>query len=231
MKQLLRNFFVKNNLTKGCLRDLINILPLIKDFDSTVINQLSYSNFFPRNIKNIKSFYFCNCFLSFNSKSSHCDVCNSFPKKFFIAPDFTQKILYLKSKISGIDFKNAHHTIFSDGVSPLLKSKMVLWSIFKTRFNIDNIVLLGIYYGQTKPDLQILFELIIKPYLHDANLFFFVDNDQYNINIDSIVADKSARSMILNMQNFNARCGCVFSLAETKNEYILGQKHIFVPYL
>ena len=214
------------------------MIPLIKKFDSDDLLNLKYSLSFNEKDQNLKTNYLCNCGSLFRDSTSICQKCNSVSGNFFILGDFIRKILYLEGRFDYLDFKNLTYTIFSDGISPFLKSKRALWPIFivineldySKRFDIDNIILLGIYYGLIKPNLQIILKLIIEPYLQDGDFTFFKNGNQYFVNLTSIVADKPARSMLLNMQNFNAQYGCPFCIAETKTSIICGRKHIYVPY-
>ena len=167
-----------------------------------------------------------------------CETCSSKPKNFFVQPNFVKKIIYLEQKFSHINFKSMSYTIFADGISPFRKSKSTLWPIFLVsnelnyhqRYDIDNIIILGIYFGYLKPELQILLKMIIEPNLRNNSFCFDYNGNAYELKITTIVADKPARAMLLNMQNFNAKFGCIFCLTNVQTQIINNQRHVFIPY-
>ena len=73
-------------------------------------------------------------------------------------------------------------------------------------------------------------KLIIGPNLKNNSLSFCNNGVTYELKIKTIVADKPARALLLNMQNFNAKFGCVFCLTNVQTEIINNQRHVFVPY-
>ena len=81
-----------------------------------------------------------------------------------------------------------------------------------------------------KPDLQIILKIIIEPNLHNHSFCFNNNGVTYELKITTIVADKPARAMLLNMQYFNAKFGCVFCLSNIQTEIIDRQKHIFITF-
>ena len=82
--------------------------------------------------------------------------------------------------------------------------------------------------------MQKLFELIFSPILDQINSKFSVDGFDFTINIKFIVADKPARSMMLNMQSTNAEYMCPVCLCtscvKVKDKDTNTKKSIFIPY-
>ena len=225
-------------MSNKCLKDLFRMLPIISQFPSECTNKLKPETLLKLYSKNIVTYRICDCFLILNTLQSLCPKCNEKPQNYFVESDIKSKIAYLEKKFVEKDFTSMSWVIFSDGISPFRKSNKSLWPIFlvsmnldfKERFEIDNILILGIFYGSKKPEIQILLKHVFSKFLTSGEIIIHSDNKAFNLKIKAIVADKPARSMVLNMQNFNSRYGCPFCFTEIKTEIIHGSKHIFVPF-
>ena len=79
LKTILSNLFTRHSLSKKCFKDIIDTIVLTKKFDSDVINQLAYADFFENTNSKADSFFLCNCFKSLSTLRSICDSCSLKP--------------------------------------------------------------------------------------------------------------------------------------------------------
>ena len=122
---------------------------------------------------------------------------------------------------------------FTDGVDLFKKSKLSLWPLYlvstdlnySERYKLDNIIIVGIYYGKDTPPMQKILELAFFPFLVNNTLKY----NGLDLNIKYIIADKPARAKVLNMQSHNSKNFCPLCLKETAIATINGKKHIYVP--
>ena len=181
------------------------------------------------------SLFFCHCLAKYELKEFTCSVCNKKSSRYFIKPDFIANCYRIISKYfsSGNTIKV---TLYTDGVNTFKKSKYAIWPIFlvlndlpyNLRYKISNIIICGIWYGDSKPNLQILLKIIFFEHIRSLNSSFNLNGFMFKLLFQYIVADKPARSMILNMQSSNSEFFCPKCLCRTKTQTINNKRHVFV---
>ena len=183
--------------------------------------------------------FFCTCDTIFAKSQSICPKCNIKAHNSLIIPNFETKIIHLclKTYVVSTNIFRLKVCIYSDGISKFKSSKKSIWPIylvsvdldFKNRFKLHNIILLGIYYGDKKPNLQLCLSKIFDQYYHSGDLCISKKQNQYFVDICFVVADKPARAMLLNMQSFNSKFFCPICLCCTKTIFDGKKRKIFVP--
>ena len=81
--------------------------------------------------------------------------------------------------------------LYTDGISKFKSSRKSIWPIYlvstdislKDRFRLENIILLGIYYGESKPQIQEFLKIVFEDIYHDKNLSFSKDGLKFNVEI------------------------------------------------
>ena len=126
-------------------------------------------------------------------------------------------------------------TLYTDGINTFKNSKFSIWPIYfifndihiDKRYFLENIVLCGIWYGEAKPQMQELLKLSLEPLLANFNSKFTFGEFEYRVRLKYIVADKPARSMLLNMQSSNSTYFCPCCLVKSTNKIFLNRRHTF----
>ena len=190
-----------------------------------------------KNISNLssKSFFLCNCQEVFENENDLCEKCNHNPINYFTLPDFTDQLERLSKNVI-FDANTFDFAFFTDGVDIYRKSKYCLWPLYMVstqlpysqRYKLENIIILGIYYGQMQPDMQLLLKIAFSPLLFYNKFSIKLGNCRKNISLKYIIADKPARSKILNMQSHNSKYFCSLCLKESKTQIFNGTRHVFV---
>lgn len=184
-----------------------------------------------------KNYFFCSCG-TFKNQCFHCSSCNIKSSGFFHVPDLHTRLEQIVLRLFPHNF-DLKLTIYTDGISTFKSSNYSIWPIYivfnclelKNRYALENIAVCGVWYGNFKPDMQSLPRLCLEPYITPFNSFFNFKNTLYKLQLEFIVADKPARSMMLNMQSSNATYGCPSCLAicVTQNINDVGRR-VYVPY-
>lgn len=108
----------------------------------------------------------------------------------------------------------------SDG-APLIKSRTFnIWPLMcflvdlppQERYNFNNIICSGLWYGKTKPDVPLFLKSFVTELSDLSNgCEFEDDNGQLvpsKVRIQSIVPDLPAKAVLLNLKQFNGKFGC-----------------------
>ena len=223
-------YIVRHKLTDKASNDLLKLLTIleVKEIPNNI--QKLY------NVGRSHSFFFCDCQVIYKSSSFQCESCQSISKNFFYTSDF----IYECKRILPQFFKSGSLidvTLHTDGINPFSKSKYSIWPVYlifndipiNQRFKLKNILICGVWYGKMKPPMQVLFDIIFTPYLDSINSSFKIDEFIFSLSIKFIIADKPARSSILNMQSSNAEYFCPVCLAKSQTIVINSKRHVFVP--
>ena len=230
-RDLLLAFAYRHKVSDSAMEDLFL---LFQNMDLTKI---------PKNTRELysyskaKSHFFCYCPKKFKSIEFMCDQCNLKSDNYFCVPDFFLNLKRIFS-YNHLPLLLQDVTLYTDGINIFEKSKYSLWPIFLSfnslplseRYKLSNILICGIWYGKKKPDMQVLFDIIFFPNIKYFNEIFTICGVQHRLRIKYIVADKPARSMILNMQSSNAQYFCPICLCRNQVTIYDGKRHIFVPY-
>lgn len=124
---------------------------------------------------------------------------------------------YLKTKL------NLNDNIWSmslntDGVSIVQSNKASLWPILlmcnflppHLRFKDNNIILAGLFYGFDKPNMHDFFEPIVREFMDLSSNGIFVNDRIFKIFITNALLDLPAKSVLLQMKQFNSWHACNF---------------------
>ena len=101
---------------------------------------------------------------------------------------------------------------------------------YEKRFKVENIAIVGIYYGRDKPDMQALLKLAFEPYLAQLNSFVLRFGVKYFFKFKFLIADKPAKSMLLNFQSHNAKYFCPICDKVSSTEIVNNTRHVFVKF-
>ena len=93
---------------------------------------------------------------------------------------------------------------------------------YSTRFKPKNIIIFGIFLGKNS-NIQKLLEMIFDPTINNGLCII----NGYEICIKYLIADKPARSKILNMQGHNAKYPCCFCTMESRNEIVNSKLFVY----
>ena len=132
---------------------------------------------------------------------------------------------------------DCNFTLYTDGISIFEKSNLSIWPIYMVfndipysfRYKLENIAIVGIYFGNVKPNMQILFQKAFTPYLSYLNNFYSYKNISFRYIFKYLVCDKPAKSMCLNFQSHNASFFCPLCTATSKVEFIENIRHCYIP--
>lgn len=117
----------------------------------------------------------------------------------------------------------------SDGVPLFKSSKFNIWPFylvinelsFKERFSKDNVIVAGLWFGSSKPSINLfasVFENDLKKLVKGVD--FKVGNEQQTIKVKALISsgtcDLPAKALFLNLQQFNGKHGCPHCEIETK---------------
>ena len=238
--QILTSFICCYNLTNNCIDDLLELLKYSTDLDKANIPSSRYILFDINGLKkNISSSFYCNCFKLFESSSIHCNICNHLASNCFLKFNLKECIskFCLKFLVTSDNSYRFRRCIYTDGISKCRHSKRSVWPVYlvstdlpySMRYKLENIVILGIYYGEIKPDIQLFLKEIFQEFFHSGNLFFYFLDLKFYIDILFLTADKPARSLLLNSQTFNSKYFCPICLCTTKVCTKGLKRKIFVP--
>lgn len=176
-----------------------------------------------------KTFFFCDCH-EYRETNFDCNKCKK-SKNFFLVPNFIESC----KKIICPQFPSGstiNASLYTDGVSTFQSSKFSIWPIylvinnldFSVRYNLKNIIVCGIWYGKVKPDMQKLIKIFLNPLIPFFNNGFAIGSFNFSINIQFLIADKPARSMLLNTQSSNAKFFCPCCTATNITETVGGSR-------
>ena len=158
----LKHFISRHNLTKQCSFDLLKLLKFTKESACDIPQTIYCKN-------KVNEYTFCNCFREIYSKSSpFCTTCNCLSLNHFSTHNFLDQVSEIAKrffKLSSGSF-NIEYSLFTDGISIFEKSNSSIWPIYivinniayNSRYKLNNVSIVGIYFGNCKPNMQILFE-------------------------------------------------------------------------
>ena len=132
--------------------------------------------------ENTRTLYICKCKNISNNHDSLCNSCNSMFNDTFIILNFKNKIasLCLNNFVSSENIFRLKCCIYTDGISKFKYSKKTIWPIYLVSFDIkypdryilNNFVLLGIFYGNQKPNIQLLLFETLRDVFNAGHLVF-----------------------------------------------------------
>ena len=145
--------------------------------------------------------------------------------------------LCLRTLVTSTNILRFKCCIYTDGISKFRHSKRSVWPLYlvstdimySERYKLKNIILLGIYYGEIKPDIQLFLEEIFQQFLQNGSLIFDFYGLKFSIEIVFLTADKPARSLLINSQTFNSKYFCPICLCTSKVSTSGLKKKIYVP--
>lgn len=176
-----------------------------KDTHSKTVNSFTYLNFLPRltrliknHVDDIESFK--------NNKSNFKDLIDSEHYKVLNAPNQLSLMVYS----DGISVSKSYSHNFWPVIIGLCELPLAL------RDSIKNKIVCGVWFGKNKPTSDILFSNLIEEinFINQTGICI-VKNLRtliYNLRIYGILCDTPAKSMILNMNQFNGYYGCTYCL-------------------
>ena len=224
---LIAAFSLRHQLSDVGVSDLISMLHLMG------VDDVPRNASFLSLDSSSKTFHFCRCNF-FKETSFQCQSCQQKSENFYHIPNFEANCMRIVSRnfYSGASLDV---TIYTDGISTFKTSKYSIWPVYMVfnnmpmdqRFNLSNVLICGIWYGKSKPDMQILLKLFLHPRLEKFNDIFTINSFTFRLSIKFIVADKPARAMLLNFQSSNAKYFCPCCTCISTNETISGKRHIF----
>ena len=226
-------FIFRHGLSMKCSKDLLELMKFSKSSTCEIPSKIFET-------KKFLEFSFCNCFNEVNKKNfPYCSICNVDNLNYFTINDFLSQAGDILISFFGNSSNtiNCPFTLYTDGISLFDKSNLSIWPIYmvfnnipyKYRYNLSNICIVGIYFGNSKPDMQVLFKKVFNPHLNVLNTLFFYRNMTIKFIFKFLVCDKPAKSMCLNFQSHNATYFCPICIAKSKNVSIDNTRHIFVP--
>ena len=112
------------------------------------------------------SVFYCKCAKEMKNNSKLCEICKEDKFSTFTQIDF-KTFIYLFLVKHGLIIGGSgkfNCCFYTDGVSPFKNGKKCFWPLYlistdikyPNRFKIENIILLGIWYGEFKPQVQVL---------------------------------------------------------------------------
>ena len=228
----MRHFILRHNLIKECSLDLLKLLKYCKISNSDVPKQIYEQSKFIE-------FSFCNCFKEKSSDSPSCSICKESFSNYFSVNNFLEQSAEICKTFFNLTSGsfNCKFTLYTDGISIFDKSNLTIWPIYMAfnnipytfRYSLGNIAIVGIYYGNVKPDMQILFQKAFSPYISFLNSSYKYKNILFTFDLKYLVCDKPAKSMCLNFQSHNAFYFCPLCTATTKVEFIDNIRHTYIP--
>ena len=224
---LLKAYIYRNNLTKSATNGLLHLLFALRDgsgFENLPSSIDPLVRLKDNDTNNSK--YFCACHNVFFDQSSFCNTCNSYPKNCLFINDAAKSFFEIYDRNENLKSQNypidlAFHT---DGISIFSKSSFSIWPFYfvfcdlpyNERYLLKNIIILGIWYGATKPQMNSVLKYLFDPYFRNNTVVFTRPNLSCQINIKFFIADKPARSSVLGMQSCNSKYFCPVCLAQTE---------------
>ena len=127
--------------------------------------------------------------------------------------------------------------INTDGFRVFNSSRREPWGIFATinelpfkeRIKPSNIIILGIYHGDSKPDFNKILKPVIVEIKRLSSMKVQIENDRFSFKIFQNSCDKPARSAILSLSGHRSQYPCVKCLVEQNFVRVRGTAHYFVP--
>ncbi|EFC35496.1 predicted protein, partial [Naegleria gruberi] len=106
-----------------------------------------------------------------------------------------------------------------DGASPFSSSKWSMWPIYvvvqnlppEVRYNPENLFMVGLWYGKTKPG-NVFLDYFVQDVKSMENNEVIINNGSWFVNFCSIVCDLPAKAIAYCMSAFNGLFGCGFCL-------------------
>ena len=236
----LETFVYKHKLSNHCIDDL---LELLKHSTNVLKDKIPKSRYFlfkiPELKRNTKSIFLCKCLKIFGNPNEYCNTCTQKYLDCFTILNFEASVanLCLKYFVTNNNVFRLKVCLYTDGISKFNKSNKSIWPIYlvsadldlRLRYKIENIILLGIFYGINKPNIQFFLSKIFENLYKSSELYFSINGIVFFIDIVFLVADKPAKALLLNFQNFNAKNFCPLCLCTSKTKFHHGKKKIYVP--
>lgn len=260
---MILTLFVKHNLTKTCLADIISLINLHSIADNLIQNSLyKFTEYFDINLDETfqKHFYCSTCpSQELESKHDQCGTCREGTQaSYFIQLPFLNQLhemykrqgfyeslqhrfnrqaspntindvydgsIYRQFSQPGEVLSSANNISFgwyTDGVPVFNSSKVSMWPFFLTinelpfnvRFNRENILMAGLWFGKQKPAANyVLRELrdVINVFLNIGHNFHLPRRPR-PINVKGLLlfgaCDLPAKAEFLNLVQFNGKYGC-----------------------
>jgi len=134
-------------------------------------------------------------------------------------------------------------TLNSDGIPLFKSSKVSLWPLLYTVNELDynisrkNVLCLGIWFGNEKPNFSCFLNPFIKPAINIASNGIDWKHEDNTINskvfFPLLVADSVARPMLQGLKQFNGSYGCTWCLLKgqslTSNTNVKSRSWIYPP--
>ena len=200
----------------------------------------SYKAIFSFDEANAKSFFFCRCMVPYSDRNQRCNTCGPL-KNFFYIPDLPSQFKpILDRHVSDANsLIEVDLTIYTDGVNPFRNSDYCFWPIFftinqipyKHRFLLENIIIVGIFFGKFKPTIDTLIDLSLRKHLAGFNDGFNLNGKVYKLNLKFLVADKPAKAETLCMTSHNSTHFCHACLKTSVRRQVNNNWHTFVPFV
>lgn len=135
------------------------------------------------------------------------------------------------------DKQNVSFMWYTDGVRIFKSSKYGIWGFFliilelsyEERFKIENMLLVGLWFGDKKPDPNLFLNPLREPIENlKSGVEFFINDINKKILIKGILitgtCDLPAKALFLNMNQYNGKFGCQVC---KERGYNIGRLHLY----
>ncbi|MEN2498945.1 MAG: hypothetical protein MHMPM18_003195 [Marteilia pararefringens] len=208
MCYLLSALSQRHRLTDACTKDIIYLLKGIQEYK--VVHIPNFRDLYQKASGQEQNFFFCRDMHPQLTYSSKCVICGTNCAHFYTIRNLKSVFLpFFRSNPYLFLNNRIFTTLYSDGINPFSSSKYSFWPLYlvfnslkySERYRIENIALLGVYYGEEKPNFQLFFKHVFQKFLVNGKILINIHDDLITeVIIKFIMADKPAKSSILNMQ-------------------------------
>ena len=123
---------------------------------------------------------------------------------------------------------------YTDGVQIFRSSKFSIWAFilvilelpFEERYKLENIILVGLWFGEKKPQPNIFLEPFLESFrnLYKNGIEIFVKDLNTTIRLRGLITcgtcDLPAKALFLSMIQYNGRFGCQVCVQEGKTAFL-----------
>ena len=126
----------------------------------------------------------------------------------------------------------------SDGFQIRDSSKIEPWPIYmvvneldyKSRFSIRYVIIVGIFYGYTHPNVNLILQECLSDQLDVFRSGINYHGVQYYFKLINASLDKPARASLMEMTSHSSSQGCMFCMSEMITAKVKNRFHKYYPY-